>query len=99
MPQSDPVLSEMFIASFNADLARLNSAARIALPPANSTGQVFELHDEEDNFLCFMPIETPPAAIAETYALYARALDMGLRTGERIAWSRLRSLIGAAPAS
>lgn len=97
MPDTDPVLDELFIARFNADLAQRNCAATIAPPQFNEHRDVVELRDDEGQFVCFLPASATPEVTVVAYRLYGQGLNKGLRAGEDLAWSKLRWLIGAAP--
>ncbi len=94
---SDPTLSQLFVDSFNADLANLGSWARVALPPPQHS-DVVELQDDEGNFLDFIPVSASPEMAAIAYRMYGRGLNLGVRAGEAAAWAKLRHLIGAAAA-
>jgi hypothetical protein len=98
MPSTDPEISALFIASFNADLERLNSAARVALPQDNVRPDMIEMRDDEGALLDFIPASTAPEMVAIAYRLYGRALNHGISAGEQMAWAKLRFLIGAATA-
>lgn len=95
MADPDPI-SELFVESFNLDLAELHSAARVALPSNGNHGDVLELQDDEGNFLCFVPTEASPEMVAIAYRLHGQGLNRGVRVGEAAAWAKLRHLIGAA---
>lgn len=95
---SDPILSELFVESFNADLENLGSAARVA-PPRPPHSDVLELQDDEGTFLDFIPASASPEMAAIAYRLYGRGLNLGVRAGEAAAWAKLRHLIGAAPSA
>lgn len=92
---SDHILSQIFIDSFNADLANLGSSACVALPPPQHS-DVIELQDDEGNFLDFIPASASPEMAAIAYRMYGRGLNLGVRAGEAAAWAKLRHLIGAA---
>lgn len=98
MSSSDPDLTALLIASFNADLAALDSAALVGPPHPGTPDGMIELLDDEGNFLDFIPASTEPQMAAIAYRLYGRAFNLGVRTGENAAWAKLRHLIGAAPA-
>ena len=87
-----------FAESFNADLEALGSPARIAITRLSSGGDVFELLDDEGQLVTLFPASATPEVTAAAYRLYAQGLNRGLRSGEELAWSKLRHLIGAAPA-
>lgn len=91
-------IKQLFVDSFNTDLAALHSAARVALPPNEAHGDVLELQDEEGRFLEFIPDSASPEMVAIAYRLYGRGLNRGIRAGEYTAWAKLRRLIGAATA-
>lgn len=98
MAQNDPDLDQLFVASFNADLEHLNSPARIALTSLSAGADVFELLDDEGQFITLLPMSATPDVTAAAYKLYGQGLNRGLRAGEDLAWSKLRHLIGAAAA-
>lgn len=98
MPDTDPVLDELFIARFNADLEQRNCTATIALPQSDEHKNVVELHDDEEQLVCFLPASATPEVTVVAYRLYGQGLNKGFRAGEELAWSKLRWLIGAAPA-
>ena len=99
MSSPDPDITALFIASFNADLAALDSAAQVAAPRSSAPADMIELQDDEGTFLDFIPVSTEPRMAAIAYRLYGRALNLGVRAGEEAAWAKLRHLIGAAPAA
>jgi hypothetical protein len=92
---TDPLITALFIDSFNADLAEFGCAARVAAAAEAHAGSI-ELHDEEGDFLDFLPAETSPQMAAIAYRLYGRGLNAGARAGEAAAFAKLRRLIGAA---
>lgn len=96
MAQNDPILDPLFVASFNADLEQLGSPARIALNNLSASGDVFELLDDEGQFITLLPMSATPDVTAAAYRLYGQGLNRGLRAGEELAFSKLRHLIGAA---
>jgi hypothetical protein len=96
MLNHDPVIDQLFVDSFNADLEKLNCAARIALTNLTSSRDVFELLDDEGQFITLLPMSATPEVTAAAYKLYGQGLNKGLRAGEELAWSKLRHLIGAA---
>ncbi len=98
MSAPDPVITAMFIESYNADLAALGSAARVALPSNGLQEDMLELQDDEGTFLDSIPASAEPQMAAIAYRLYGRALNLGVRAGEDAAWAKLRHLIGAAAA-
>jgi hypothetical protein len=97
MVDQDNSIDALFVASFNADLAELGCAASIVTAGDAHNRDVFELLDEDRQFLAYLPLEASPRVTAAAYRLYGQALDKGLRAGEALAWSKLRQLIGAAP--
>ncbi|HUD91285.1 hypothetical protein [Sphingobium sp.] len=97
MPSSIP--DAAYVNSFNARLAELNSAARVALTRLDGYSGMLELRDDEENFLELIPSEASPEMVAIAFRLYARGCSWGSRRGEEIAFARLRNLIGAADAS
>lgn len=98
MSAQDPVITAMFIESYNADLAALGSAARVALPSNALHDDMLELQDDEGTFLDLIPASAEPQMAAIAYRLYGRGLNLGVRAGEDAAWAKLRHLIGAAAA-
>lgn len=96
MAQNDPVLDPLFVESFNADLEQLGSPARIAITSLCSGADVFELLDDEGQFVALFPASATPEVTAAAYKLFAQGLSRGLRAGEELAWAKLRHLIGAA---
>lgn len=89
-------LAALFVASFNRDLAALQSPARVALSGHSTHQTVLEMHDQDGNLLCLLPDATSPEMVAIAYRLYAHALTRGIAAGEQSAWAKLRYLIGAA---
>jgi len=96
MAQNDPILDPLFVECYNADLEALNSPARIAMTGLSSGADVFELLDDEGQFVTLFPASAAPQVTAAAYKLYAQGLNRGLRAGEELAWGKLRHLIGAA---
>jgi hypothetical protein len=82
----DSIITALFIESYNADLAALRCAARVAAAKPPHEGSI-EL---------FVPADTSPQMAAIAYRLYGRGLNAGARAGEAAAWGKLRRLIGAA---
>lgn len=93
---SDPVITALFIESFNADLLAFGCPARVAAAADAHEGSI-ELHDADGGFLDLLPADTSPQMAAIAYRLYGRGLNAGTRAGEITAWAKLRQLIGAAP--
>lgn len=91
----DPV-GELFVESFNLDLADLLSPARVALPESGNPPDTLELRDDEGNSLTLVPADASPDMVAIAYRLYGQGLNFGARAGEAAAWAKLRHLIGAA---
>jgi hypothetical protein len=91
----DSIITALFIESYNADLAALRCAARVAAAKPPHEGSI-ELLDEDGAFLDFVPADTSPQMAAIAYRLYGRGLNAGARAGEAAAWGKLRRLIGAA---
>src|SRR5688572_25760865 len=89
MPNKDPVIDQLFVDSFNADLAKLDSNATIALTNLSADGDLFELLDSEGVFLTLLPVSATPEVAAAAYKLYGQGLNRGLRAGEELAWSKL----------
>ena len=56
---------------------------------------VFELLDDEGQFITLLSMSATPEVTAVAYKLYGQGLNRGLRAGEELAWSKLRHLIGA----
>lgn len=96
MSTLDTSLSGLFVESFNADLAALGSAARIALPTNPYRRGKIEMQDDEGNLIEFVRDTASPEMVAIASRLYGRALNTGIRLGEDAAWAKLRHLIGAA---
>lgn len=96
MAQHDPILDPLFVESFNTDLEALGSPARIGMTKLSSCGDVFELLDDEGQFVTLFPASATPDVTAAAYKLYGQGLSRGLRAGEDLAWAKLRHLIGAA---
>jgi hypothetical protein len=96
MAQDDPILDPLFVESFNAELERLDSSARIAITRLSSGADVFELLDDEGQLVTLFPASATPEVTAAAYRLYGQGLNRGLRAGEELAWVKLRHLIGAA---
>lgn len=97
MSNPDPVIDQLFVESFNADLRQLGCDATIALSDMCADKDVFELRDDDDQFVTFLPMSATPEVTVVAYRLYGQGLNKGLRAGEELAWSKLRHLIGAAP--
>ncbi|AMK23211.1 MULTISPECIES: hypothetical protein [Sphingomonadaceae] len=91
-----PVVDKDFVDAFNLDLTRLGSVAQIAITNLTGSGDVFELLDDEGQFVTLLPVTATPEVTAAAYRLYGQGLNRGLRAGEELAWSKLRHLIGAA---
>lgn len=96
MAQNDSILDPLFVESFNADLEQLGSPARIAITRLSSGADVFELLDDEGQFVALFPASATPDVTAAAYKLYGQGLNHGLRAGEELAFSKLRHLIGVA---
>ncbi|MBB6122911.1 hypothetical protein [Sphingobium subterraneum] len=96
MAQNDPILDPLFVESFNSELEKLDSSARIAITALSSSTDVFELLDDEGQFITLLPMSATPEVTAAAYRLYGQGLNRGLRAGEELAFSKLRHLIGAA---
>jgi hypothetical protein len=92
---ADPVITGLFIESFNADLAAIGCAASVSAAPAAHSGSI-QLLDEDGGFLDFIPADTSPQMAAIAYRLYGRGLNAGSAAGETVAFAKLRRLIGAA---
>lgn len=95
MPGS-PITSG-FVEAFNAQLEAIPSAARVARSSVPLHQDLLELHDEDGEFLEFLPASATPEIVAKAYFLYGLGLNRGTRAGEAAAWAKLRTLIGAAP--
>ncbi|MGE4306676.1 MAG: hypothetical protein AB7E24_21910 [Novosphingobium sp.] len=98
MAHHDPVPDPLFVERFNTRLEALGSPARIATTELSSRGGVFELLDDEGQFITLFPASATPEVTATAYRLYAQGLQRGVRAGEDLAWAKLRYLIGAASA-
>ncbi|MFB0874994.1 hypothetical protein [Sphingobium sp. sgz301303] len=98
MSAQDPVITALFIASYNADLAALDSSARVAVPSNAPNPDMLELQDDEGTCLAMIPASAAPQMVAIAYRLYGRGLNLGVRAGEEAAWAKLRHMIGAAAA-
>ncbi|MBA4751444.1 MAG: hypothetical protein H2055_04340 [Sphingopyxis sp.] len=96
MSASYPLVDQDFVDSFNTALTALGSAANIAVTTLPTDGTVFELRDDESDFLILVPSNASPEIVSLTYRLYEMGVQRGRRAGEALAWSKLRSLIGAA---
>lgn len=96
MAQNDPILDPLFVESFNAELEQMNSSARIAITTLSSGADVFELLDDEGQFVTLFPASATPDVAAAAYRLYGQGLNRGLRAGEELAWAKLCHLIGVA---
>jgi hypothetical protein len=53
--QYNPILDPLFVPRFNAKLEQPGSEARIAITNASSSGDVFELCDDEGLFVTLLP--------------------------------------------
>jgi hypothetical protein len=98
MSAQDPVITALFIASYNADLAALDSSARVAVPSNAPNPDMLELQNDEGTCLAMIPASAEPQMAAIAYRLYGRGLNLGVRAGEEAAWAKLRHMIGAAAA-
>lgn len=98
MTTDKPVVDQRFVEAFNAELARLGSSASIAATRLTSASDVFDLLDDEAQFITLLPSSATPEVIVAAYRLYRQGLSRGLKSGEELAWSKLRHLIGAAGA-
>lgn len=96
MSDSYPLVDQDFVDRFNTALSALGSAASISITTLPTDGTVFELLGDEGDFLILVPSNATPEIVSLTYRLYEMGLRQGRRAGEAIAWSKLRSLIGAA---
>lgn len=96
MSQSCPLVDQQFVDDFNVARTALGSPASIAVTTLPTDGTVFELRDGEGDFLILAPSNGTPEIISLAYRLYEMGRQYGRRAGEAIAWSKLRSLIGAA---
>lgn len=98
MSQDDSGTAAHYIASFNANLEAIGSAARVALHGNGLLGDKIELRDDEDFCLAVIPASAEPEMVAIAYRLYGRGINIGVRAGEASAFAKLRFLIGAAAA-
>ncbi|GEM_PF-1939815 len=94
--QSCPLVDQQFVDDFNVALTALGSPASIAVTTLPTDGTVFELRDGEGDFLILAPSNATPEIISLAHRLYEMGRQYGRRAGEALAWSKLRSLIGAA---
>ncbi|AOH85283.1 hypothetical protein AWL63_16340 [Sphingomonas panacis] len=83
-------LTELFVESFNRDLAALDCPARVSMPRGDHDDRVLELLDAEGEFLCFVPESGSPEMAKTAYGLYLQ----GLHAGEHLAWAKLHRMIG-----
>lgn len=90
------VVDQSFVDTFNTALVQLGSAVTIAVTSLTSATDVFELRDDEGQFITLLPATATPEVTVVAYRLYGQGLNKGLRAGEELAWSKLRHLIGAA---
>jgi|APAra7269096936_1048531.scaffolds.fasta_scaffold02825_8 hypothetical protein len=97
MPHSTSV-ADLFVATYNADLAELGSLARVSLPDQNKHPDTLELRRGDGELLDLIPAETEPVMAAIACRLYDHGFNEGCRAGEASAWAALRRLIGAASA-
>ncbi|WP_404478678.1 hypothetical protein [Novosphingobium sp. BL-52-GroH] len=93
---ANPAATLQFIEAFNRDLEGLDSSARVAAPQERDDLAMLELLDDEGLVLALIPSSTSPVMAAIAFALYSQAFTRGVEAGERAAWAKLRSLIGAA---
>ncbi|HEX2813201.1 MAG: hypothetical protein U0S50_14485 [Sphingopyxis sp.] len=91
-----PLVDQDFVDRFNTALTALGSSASIAVTTLPTDGTVFELLDDESDFLILVPSNATPEIVSLTYRLYEIGVRQGRCAGEALAWSKLRSLIGAA---
>lgn len=96
MSNVHPQVDQDFVDCFNTALTALGSGASIAVTTLPLDGTVFELRDDESDFLILVPSNATPEIVSLTYRLYEMGVQRGRRAGEALAWSKLRSLIGAA---
>ncbi|AOH85607.1 hypothetical protein AWL63_18360 [Sphingomonas panacis] len=90
------VVDDTFVESFNLALTKIGSSASIAITTLTDAGDVFELHDDEGQFVTLLPATATPEVTAAAYRLYGQGLNRGLHAGEEMAWAKLRHLIGVA---
>lgn len=90
------VVDQSFVDAFNTALLQLGSSATVAITTLTSAKDVFELRDDEGQFITLLPATATPEVTVAAYRLYGQGLNKGLRSGEELAWSKLRHLIGAA---
>ena len=83
-----PSLRDLFIASFNADLAQLDCAARVASEPAHPADRI-ALHDPDGRFIGTLPIDASPATVVAAFDLYRIGLSRGVHNGARAVWASL----------
>ncbi|EJU12076.1 hypothetical protein LH128_15636 [Sphingomonas sp. LH128] len=91
-------IHSLLVESYNRDLERIGSVARVALPIDPANEGMLSLHDDEGAFLTLIPVDTAPAVAAIAFSLHSLAFARGVRAGEEAAFARLRYLIGAASA-
>lgn len=91
-------IHSLLVESYNRDLERIGSVARVALPADPANEGMLSLHDDEGGFLALIPVDTAPSVAAIAFSLDSLAFARGVRAGEEAAFARLRYLIGAASA-
>jgi hypothetical protein len=96
MSDAYPQVDQDFVDRFNTALTALGSGASIAVTTLPTDGTVFELLDDESDFLILVPSNATPEIVSLAYRLHEMGVRQGRRAGEAIAWSKLRNLIGAA---
>lgn len=89
-------INELFIETFNIDLAELGSPARVAMPAGRGRRGLVDLLGADGVVLCSIPADTMPQMAAIAHDLHRASLEQGMAAGEQAAWSKLRALIGAA---
>lgn len=99
-PASHEVITihSLLVESYNRDLERIGSVARVALPAEPANEGMLSLHDDEGAFLALIPVDTAPGVAAIAFSLHSLAFARGVRAGEDAAFAKLRYLIGAASA-
>lgn len=83
---SDPILDQLFIDHFNADLAVLNCMAHVDLfdlgPDDVVSRQALILMADAGSFVTELPLSAAPDMTALAYALYGKGLIQGSWAGK-----------------
>lgn len=87
MADPNPI-ADLFVESFNRDLASLGCPARVAVATADGSDEL-EYRDPNDGILCMIPTTTTPEMAAIAYRLYRSGVVRGVRAGKFLALAEL----------